>query len=382
MELVLRLLSEGFHRCFRNSWFLLDLVLVTVGVLAAWIMRPVLEGGEFKAAEDIEVVQQVLIVRILRLVRLVRALRLIEHFKELWKLTNGLIKSSRTVLSALSLVLVTIYGFACLGIETIYKAKDLQENPVTGPIVREHFSSLGRTMLTLVAFTNADSIAEIYVPIIEAQPLLAIYFCGLWLVVTVSLMNLVTAVIVENAISNAGEDAEMTLNERRKQLKRLIPSIKDVFQALDADGTGMLTLEELNFSKVKMPQELRDIIQPDKLHDLFEFLDMDESGEIDSKEFVDGVCHLALSSVPVETTQILQLLRSQKDEISILKEFIGCGTAELNQAYDDPGEETRMAFGGKRALLQDESRGASHATVAAESQDAVACSQEEPSLTI
>jgi len=290
-------------------------------VIAAWVVKPALHISS-NSVEELDLIQQLLVVRILRLIRLVRAMRLIDYFQELWKLTKGLITSGRTVISALIMVIIVIYGFACLGVEVIYNSEVLRADPATAFILETRFSSLPSTMLTLGAFANADSVASIYVPLCQVQPWLVFYFCCLWLVVTVSLMNLVTAVIVESAIAGASEDAEMDRKMMRKQLKRLVPAIQEVFMKLDTDNEGTLSREELAQADIVWPQELAKTIQTDKLVDLFEFLDIDDNNQIDRKEFVDGVCHLALSSVPIETTQILQMLRLVNTRVEAIQDSL------------------------------------------------------------
>ena len=84
-------------------------------------------------------------------------------------------------------------------------------------------------MLTLIQFVNTDSIADIYKPLIRKSPVLVVrgrfvgrteeplsqtearqvFFVIFLLVVSVSIMNLVTAVIVEGAIAQAAEDKEV-----------------------------------------------------------------------------------------------------------------------------------------------------------------------------
>lgn len=309
LELVVRWVADGVHN-LKLKWFWFDVTLVLSGAVCSWILEPL---EPVSNADDVPVISQVLTLRVLRLMRLVRAVRLIEQFRELWRLCCGLTKSVRTMLSVCLLVLVVVFVFACMGVEMIANAENLSGNEDTVEIVRDHFSSLPMAILTLMQFANADSIASVYMPICRAQPAFAIYFLVLWLVVTIALMNLVTAIIVENALAHGREDIEERQHEMRKVLKRIIPEIEEVFDKLDSDRSGVLTFEEIeaasNTGELALPEDIREIVEPHRLLEIFEFLDMDQSGDIEIDEFVDGVCSLAVSAVPIETTQILQLIR-------------------------------------------------------------------------
>merc|ERR1719316_2376548 len=105
--------------------------------------------------------------------------------------------------------MLILYVFACLGIELITKDKDLYNDPAVGPIVQQYFSSVTVIMLTLVQFITMDSIGSIYTPIVHRRPYLIMYFVFFLIVVSVSLMNLVTAVIVEGAIEQGKQDKEV-----------------------------------------------------------------------------------------------------------------------------------------------------------------------------
>ncbi|CAK0879890.1 unnamed protein product [Prorocentrum cordatum] len=52
--------------------------------------------------------------------------------------------------------------------------------------------------------------------------------------------------------------------------------------------------------------------RPTTHKDLFDILDRDKDGQVGAVEFVEGICKIALSSVPVETMQMLSLLRQQQ----------------------------------------------------------------------
>merc|ERR1712048_567472 len=65
----------------------------------------------------------------------------------------------------------------------------------------------------------------------------------------------------------------------------------------------------------ELPNELTNLLEPEKMLDLFELLDSDESGESSRDEFVDGVAHLALTTMPIETFQIIHLLRNERHHL-------------------------------------------------------------------
>jgi len=322
LELIIRVLSDG-GGVLRSTWFWFDSALVAVGGMSSWVLEPIVMnsvGGDRRIVLDI--LAQVLVWRIIRLARLARALRLFEldQFHEMWKLANGLVHSLRTVLSACVLILVTVYVFACLGVELVTKNPALLEDPVTAEVIERHFPSLPVTMLTFVQFANADSVAAIYQPLVKRAWYLVFYFGFAWLVITIKLMNLITATIVDTAITQSDADREFEESMRRKKFRGLTPHLNAIFkELLEKAGTnklslknfrsGLETLQEAELDQ--LPADIRTILLSDQLIEVCEYIDADGSGVIDEQEFIDGIFSLALQSVPIETTQMLQLLRSQ-----------------------------------------------------------------------
>ena len=54
------------------------------------------------------------------------------------------------MLFALGLIVLSLYIAACVGIEVISKDPELQTGPDTAHIVEFYFSTLGKTLLTLI----------------------------------------------------------------------------------------------------------------------------------------------------------------------------------------------------------------------------------------
>merc|ERR1711998_719611 len=93
--------------------------------------------------------------------------------------------------------------FAVLGHETITASEVKDDNEEFRRLASSRFCDLPTIMLTLISFVNADSIASIYEPLILADWTLTFYFVPFICVVTIALMNVVTATIVEEAIEQS-----------------------------------------------------------------------------------------------------------------------------------------------------------------------------------
>merc|ERR1712194_964698 len=310
IEAFLRLVADG-KPAFYNGWFVFDVSLVVCGVLISWVIQPTFNALGMKG---LPLISQILTLRILRLLRTVRAFRTIDMFSEMVRLCSGLIRSTRTMLSVCLLVVVAVFSFSVLGVDLITTSEALALNDETHHIVQTYFSTLPSFMMTLMQFANGDSIGSLYYPLCMEQPLLVFYFLPVWTVLTVALMNLVTAIIVDSALTIGREEAEVKEAKCRKILQRNLQGLEDLFDTIDTDHSGAVSIAEIKKAqedgRLKFPKDVRSMIDPQHLMDMFQFLDKDGSGEIDKDEFIDGVCCLALSSLSVETMQTLQFLRS------------------------------------------------------------------------
>jgi voltage-gated sodium channel len=356
LELALRAVARGAG-ALRSSWFRFDALLVFVGIVSSWVVEPIVKlrlKSDPDSTAALDAVSEVLVLRILRLLRLARALRMFEQFQEMWKLAKGLLHSIRTVLSACTLLLGTIYVFACISVEVITKNELLQGDPETHDLIQEHLSSLHVTMLTLFRWTHTDATESVYVPIVKKSWLFAVFFGALWLIVTVCLMNLVTAVIVDTAIAQGGVDREMQKASLRKKMSRYEPYLHSIFHDMDKSKDGELQFREIQdgLSQVDprqlsdLPDELMRILASEQLIDLFEFLDTNDSGTVDEQEFLHGISHLLsteyLHSVSMETTQALHILRSQSKGLDLIRDLCIQGD-RLRMASDHESGALRIS---------------------------------------
>jgi hypothetical protein len=249
-----------------------------------------------------------LVLRMLRLFRLARAVRLLVQFKTLWMLVRGLIGSASTIAYTFGLIVLILYIFACMAMELITKKHLNSPEPGIADCVADYFPDIQVAMLTLLQFVCMDSIGSIYRPLILQDPMLIVFFLPFILVVSIALMNLVTAVIVEGAIEQGKNDRESQSRYKAYAFKKMIPGLRAMFHKLDADGSGTLSLEELIEAPQDVKMHFEEILNVESMVELFEIVDVDNSGVVDIDEFCDGISKLVNSTQSVEVVRILNQL--------------------------------------------------------------------------
>jgi len=312
VELGMRFFTSGLE-CLNSGWVVFDAVLVALGVISTWILIPILYAASDGQIDSVEGLAPLMVLRVLRILRLARSLRLLVQFKTLWMLVRGLLSSAQAIFYTFVLMVLILYVFACMGVELITKADEMREGEGLADIIDDKFSSVPVIMLTLIQFVTLDSIGAIYVPLIHKSPyMMAPYFIIFILVVSVAMMNLVTAVIVEGAIQQAREDKEVQNAHEAKRIQALIPKLKEVFLELDEDGSGTLSLDEVENAGEEVQAELAKIANTDQLPVIFELLDTDGSGELSVDEFCQGLLQMITSDEPLEFIRMRKQLSASK----------------------------------------------------------------------
>jgi voltage-gated sodium channel len=345
LELLARFFVYGL-KCLRSWWVVFDFFLVTIGLFALYVFPLLLiffEGADAEGALGF-----LLVLRTFRLARLARSVRLLAQFKVLWMLVRGLLSSAGTMAYVFVLFALILYVFACMGVEVITKPHlaltpaEREENLEYDGLVTTYWGSIGVTMLTLMMFSTVDSVGAIYMPMCKHRPELAFYFIPFLLLVTLCLMNLVTAVIVESSFSQAAQDKEVEKLHKAKIVEKMMPKLRIMFEGLDLDDDGEITLQEFGNCPEETRQELCDLFDTDDFVELFEVLDVDGGGAVSINEFCDEMIKLATAQVPMEQLRLLK-------QISMIRNGVvegqGCMT-EIMQMVQGL-VETSLAGGDK-----------------------------------
>lgn len=326
-EILLRLIA---HRSRIDGWFLFDALLVFIAFVDQFIQ--LLSAGT--GAE-----QQVLILRTMRLFRLIRTFRMIKQIRSIWRLVYGLVTCGETIISTFTLLFIVNYVFGVMGLELITKDQELRADPEINEIVTERFNSLPVAMMTLAQFVTMDSIGVIHAPLVKKKALvLGLYFGLLIIVVSISLMNLVTAVMVEGALEHARQEKEEEEKLAQATAKQLVPEIISLFDQIDADGSGEVDLKEMAKFQEEgvVPEYLLDRASVDSVTDLFALLDVDGSGIITRQEFIEGLLSIFLREIPVSVLQLLKMTRKMRDDVSQMKRDMNDVSEAMNILRPEP----------------------------------------------
>eukprot|EP00927_Polykrikos_kofoidii_P016061 TRINITY_DN17204_c0_g1_i3.p1 TRINITY_DN17204_c0_g1~~TRINITY_DN17204_c0_g1_i3.p1 ORF type:complete len:741 (+),score=87.78 TRINITY_DN17204_c0_g1_i3:63-2225(+) len=276
----------------------MDAVLVIVtGIFLVWIVPLI-----FVNQGQPSVFRAFLMLRTVRLMRLVRVVQRVPIFREVWLLMRGITSSARVLVWTIVVVAFVTYVFAIFGvvlISTDLKSDLHHSRQMTNTqgdlqqfdMLWDATGGVFAWMRTLVQVLTLDSWNSILRPLMEFSPSSWIFFYLYISVATIVLLNLVTAILVENAFKCSSLDeaaeADRMEQERRVQLEAL----KELFSTLDDDGSGEVSWQEFKagFSKPEIRKQLAKLdIQQDDLKSLFDLLDTGD-GVLSLEEFFTGI---------------------------------------------------------------------------------------------
>jgi Ca2+-binding EF-hand superfamily protein len=146
-------------------------------------------------------------------------------------------------------------------------------------------------MHTLIQVLTLDSWNSIARPMMKYVPWCWAFFYLYIAIAVIVMMNLVTAVIVENALKNSQKDAAELLQEKEKEKKHKLSHFKQVFADMDVNGDGELSWEEFasSFEDKELSTELRVLgIEPESCREIFNMLDTGD-GVLSVEEFFEGI---------------------------------------------------------------------------------------------
>ncbi|CAE7358076.1 CACNA1C, partial [Symbiodinium pilosum] len=265
----------------------LDFAIIALGCLDLLV-------SAFVKVEFLSKIGATRVLRLIRIVRLLQLLRRNRSLKELQKLVNMLATCLKTLFWSFVFLCLVMTGWAMLIVEIIHPymlelpSEELFRD--CDQCIRATSTVMHANLLLFKTVIAGDGWGQIAVPIIEAYPETAIIFIGSLLTLVFGVLNLIVAVVVdtfaevrENDVVNLAQELEFIIEDDQKVLR-------EIFDRLDSDQDGQLTLDELldgahNDSEFQSRLKVMDIDEVD-LQQLFDMIDVDASGSIAMEEFI------------------------------------------------------------------------------------------------
>mmetsp|Transcript_4917 Transcript_4917/g.10862 ORF Transcript_4917/g.10862 Transcript_4917/m.10862 type:complete len:582 (-) Transcript_4917:322-2067(-) len=306
LEWCTRLWLHG-SSAFLNAYFLFFTFLAFVPGLAvsAAITIDVLshEVDEYSwLGRTIEVLRTARVLHILRLFEFVGRLQHSRFFPELWLLLRGFRMSMSVLLSALSLMTFCLYMFAIAAVDLIGSVPD---STFTSDVNQTYadaqaqqafnkFRNLRVAFTTLARILNFDD-AQIVIDWLHGHlPGIGIFFWGAFIpIMSFVLLNLVTAVIVQQALDIARADEVKFEQELEDESIQELQTLHEELRTAAAPKDGQLTLKVLHsvLGSKSLSLQTQAFTRED-LEDLFHLLDVVQHGRVDVDEFTKAIGQL------------------------------------------------------------------------------------------
>lgn len=327
IEFLIRVKADGWRSLVpvnaeRRSNFLDAILVLVSGVFLTWLLPLATWLGDVSADGNI---QSLSVLRAFRLARLVRVFRKVPLFREAWMLIRGLSDSVRTLLWTVVVIFFVTYVFAIFGL-VLMVSELLSVRQSAGPEdaarIDELMPLLGgldNLMYTLIQILTLDSFHDFMRDILRYVPWSWVYWYSYMAFAVFVLMNLVTAIIVENAMASSQSDHEHALQEKAMKRKRDLTELRNLFLLMDADGSGTLSWDEFQQSfadpVMKKKWMLLDF-QAEEGQELFKLLD-DGDGEIETAEFFDGLTRMKGPAQAKDVYRLQKSIAKLREELEV-----------------------------------------------------------------
>lgn len=289
VEMMVMIFAQG-QMVLKDVMFLMDLGVVTCGYVEVTLdlARASNDGIHLLGA-----------IRLLRLWRVSRLLRIFGKQRSLLELQKLVLMAStcfKTLVWSFvfCFVVMTIWAMLLVEIVNPLIQELLEKDPgifnECEHCTRATSSVMKANLLLFKTVIAGDSWGRIAVPVIEAYPATAIIFVGSQLTLVFGVLNLIVAVVVDTFADSRDRDILNLAEEMEQDRESDKQYLERIFNRIDLDGCGQLSLEQL-VEGARKDQEFQsrlrvmDIDEAD-LVQLFDMIDTDGSGFIEPNEFI------------------------------------------------------------------------------------------------
>eukprot|EP00928_Gymnodinium_smaydae_P046345 TRINITY_DN3086_c0_g6_i1.p1 TRINITY_DN3086_c0_g6~~TRINITY_DN3086_c0_g6_i1.p1 ORF type:complete len:537 (-),score=97.08 TRINITY_DN3086_c0_g6_i1:193-1803(-) len=274
-----------------------------------------------------------MVARLVRLAKLGRGLRLAKAARVLQALQFLLkcIQASVITLSWSIVLLILVQCIAGMIISQMVRTfiMDPNQDIEARHEVFRYYGSFTLTMITMfeVHFANYAPACRILVRHLGEG--YAFVFIMYRCLIGFAVLNVINAVFIQHTMQVAQQDSEVVMLLIEKEAKRREKHTRELqqwFQAIDVDGSGTLSLDELQsaLSEPSMRVWMRHLeIDAADISSLFEIIDVDKSGEISFDALVQGAQKVRGAAKHIDLVCLLTQVRKLDEKMEMLAESMG-----------------------------------------------------------
>ncbi|CAK9044268.1 unnamed protein product [Durusdinium trenchii] len=260
-------------------------------------------------------------IRILRGIKVMRLVRFIRYAEELQLIVSCLILSFRTFLWSIGLLLMTFYVMAIYTTQAAKLHRLEFPESLANTALERWWGGIFTSMLSVLqALSGGVDWNDIVQPLITISPAFAVLFIVYLGFCFFALMNVITGTYVETVSRQASD-----LKTRSQILQA-----RRVFQAIDQDHSGFISLEEIRSqtaTAVVLDFFESVDVDPSEAQYLLEVLDMDGSGTINFEEFLHGTLRLNSSARAADlllvAREMKRFFKHSNLELQLIKKHLG-----------------------------------------------------------
>lgn len=287
VELMMRMLTHGLA-AMKDVYVVLDIVLITL----SFAEKIIAANGMARSLPAF---------RLMRVSRLVRQSKTFRESKELRAIAMSSQRMVRTLVWVLVFFFLILWIMATVAHMAIGKSArwngtldpDQEWEPFEALDINEYFGTVFKSYMTLLqVVTLSNWSPHVARPIIRVYPVTFVFFVLFLFITTYGLMVSIVSNLVQDSMTASKVNAMCILERKREERKKVGVQARDILSEVDADGSGALDVEEIQYAlEVSDLEEiLRNLGVPvTDAESIVRLLDYTGSGTVSYEELVDGI---------------------------------------------------------------------------------------------